>query len=105
MIIFKEGVGWDFSKIRTMDYACDIMEVAERIWEQEFGRDCVVTSLMGGEHSRNSKHYSGEAVDIRSRDLEEDQLDLAMVELQKQLGDAYDVVLEPTHIHIEYDPH
>ena len=68
----------------------------------------VITSGDDGTHMAGSKHYNGNAVDIRSHDLHGIQA-LMVVHLKKQLGDRYDVLLEDPggpneHIHIEYDP-
>lgn len=70
----------------------------------KYNVDCVLTSAVDGKHSRGSLHYKGIAIDIRTRDLvERDKQGLAQL-IAESLGPSYDVVLEPTHIHIEYDP-
>jgi len=75
---------------------------AALIWRQHGMLSLVITSALDGVHSKHSKHYSGDAVDIRSRDLP-DAFGMAG-ELQERMGDAYNVLLEQDHIHIEYDP-
>ena len=68
------------------------------------GREAIITSAKDRTHSSNSLHYKGLAIDIRTSGLSgPDQLKLVSA-LQKALGDSWDVVLEQTHIHIEYDP-
>lgn len=68
------------------------------------GFDMVVTSATDGKHSAGSLHYAGEAVDIRTRDVPEDQRGAIRDEIAARLGANYDVLLEADHIHIEHDP-
>jgi hypothetical protein len=89
----------------------------------------VVTSAADGSHSEGSRHYPGLAWDIRYLGDREGGVDLNKLtapsliplgaedfaHLQREharqwakraaqtLGSDYDVVLEPTHIHIEWD--
>lgn len=65
---------------------------------------CIITSAIDGRHSRSSKHYTGCAVDLRTRHLFPGQAEQIVTELKEALGDDYDVVLEKDHIHLEYDP-
>ncbi len=74
---------------------------AEPIWYSQ-GADLVVTSVTDGAHSRGSRHYIGCAVDLRKHDLRDPEA--AAKRLGEALGDQYDVVLESTHIHVEWDP-
>jgi len=67
------------------------------------GVDFVITAGLDGTHRHNSKHYKNAAIDVRRRDLTADQLPLVVEDLQKLLGDDFDIVIEPTHIHIELD--
>lgn len=78
---------------------------ADSIWRR-LGRTegVTVTSLLDGHHKRGSKHYTGEAADLRIRYWTQPQRDLAVKYLVQALGNDFDVVLEPTHIHIEWDP-
>lgn len=73
------------------------------VWE-ELGLEPTLTSGKDGEHSAGSLHYYGLAGDFRIRDMNHDQIAWAVVELKERLGGDFDVVLERTHIHIEYDP-
>lgn len=72
--------------------------------------DFTVTSLMDGDHSENSLHYVGRAADIRTWADEvgtqmEDYVKQTLCNaIQRELGKDYDVVVETTHIHMEYDP-
>ena len=81
-----------------------VLVAAEKIWNG-YGVTLVITSCVDGTHSAGSLHYYGLAVDLRSRSF--DSTDLARTaarRLQRALGDDYDVVIEKTHIHVEYDP-
>lgn len=65
--------------------------------------DCVITSALDGEHSPNSKHYIGDAIDIRTRDLTPEARQGFRDKVAAALGPEFDVVLEATHLHIELD--
>ena len=72
-----------------------------------FDVDFVITSgsEMGTKHKANSKHYTGDAIDFRSRDFEnhsDRQMFMSMV--KHRLGRHYDLVLESDHWHCEWDP-
>lgn len=85
------------------------LNVADRLWETEVGVRLIVTSLHDGQHSASSLHYGvpGDircrACDLRTRNLEPEQQALAVGRLRTLLGEAFDVVLEDDHIHVEYD--
>ena len=66
--------------------------------------DVTVTSARGDRHSRSSLHYAGHAVDLRTRDLNPQEIADIMSELRLILGDPFDVIDEGSHIHIEYQP-
>jgi hypothetical protein len=75
------------------------------------GRECWVTSGKDGRHSWASLHYSGSALDLRTRDLEIAVIDLLVAALKGFLGADWDVVYhpyespeKPGHIHVEYQP-
>lgn len=79
-----------------------------------FGIRFTVTSMQDGRHSANSLHYRGgicRAFDMRTRDEGpgyaqwSDDLKRQLADaIRNALGKDYDVVVERTHIHIEYDP-
>lgn len=79
--------------------------VAQRVMD-ELGAPLVITSAAepGAAHSRTSLHYAGAAVDIRSRDLSEQDQARACDLLRARLGAEFDVVHEDSHIHIEFQP-
>jgi hypothetical protein len=77
--------------------------VAEGIFAR-WNKDVVITSGTDGPHSNQSLHYTGHAVDFRSRHLTKDQKSAVSHLLSEALGDQYDVVAEPDHFHVEFDP-
>jgi len=70
----------------------------------DLGYDTVVTSVCDGKHGRASLHYIGCAVDIRTRHIPEDQRQKVRDMIAEALGAEFDVILESTHIHIEFQP-
>ncbi len=69
-----------------------------------YGVACIITSALDGKHSKNSKHYTGQAIDLRTRHMDARLWPVVAEELNKALGPQYDVVLESDHIHVEHDP-
>ena len=76
------------------------LNIIDRIF-REHGEEAVITSTYEGDHSPSSLHYANLAVDIRLP--KENPTGIALA-IQRALGDDYDVIIEKTHIHIEYDP-
>ena len=75
--------------------------VAEGIAREE-GSEIVVTSGVDGQHRAGSLHYVGLAVDLRRWNLRDPT---AFVDrLKESLGPSFDVLLERTHIHVEFQP-
>jgi len=64
-------------------------------------QEAVITSTNEGTHSPSSLHYANLAVDIR---LPKDDVKKTLGVLKEVLGPSYDVILEASHFHIEYDP-
>lgn len=81
------------------------------VWET-FGRnELVITSARDGRHSTNSLHYQGYAFDLRIWGFKPEELDKVVTALQiafnGRAGNSsgeWDIVLEKTHIHLEFDP-
>lgn len=67
------------------------------------GLPMTLTSCRDGKHSRFSHHYKGLAWDIRIWDIE-NEVEEVCAELRLALGTDYQVIREPDHIHVEYDP-
>ena len=61
----------------------------------------IITSTYEGNHSERSLHYANQAYDVR---LPDDSKLRIFAKLKEQCGPDFDVVMERTHYHIEYDP-
>lgn len=63
-----------------------------------------VTSVCDGLHKEGSLHYQGYAFDLRIWDLRGiSSIEMGM-HLKEALGAQFQVVVEPSHIHVEFDP-
>ena len=69
-----------------------------------YGVECVITSAFDGEHKPGSLHYEGKALDYRTRDIPKLSRERFAKDVAERLPPGYDVVLESTHLHVEYDP-
>jgi hypothetical protein len=67
------------------------------------GRRMTITSGTEGRHGERSKHYIGQAVDIRTKDLTSGE-EWELREWLSNLGEDYDIVQESDHLHVEFDP-
>lgn len=72
-------------------------------------QDITVTSGNDSKHMAGSKHYTNEALDIRTKTLTPDQKHLLLETVKKRLGKGYDAILESEgkaneHLHVEFDP-
>lgn len=107
MAKFKDGVVIDFADLRPTTLR--MLRVAELVFASH-GYETIVTSARDSEHSATSLHYSGDALDFRTRHIPTLEVKQAVtVDLRQRLGRDYDVILESTgtpneHIHVEYDP-
>lgn len=99
MLILKKGV--DLTGLKP-EMLVGLQVVASVF--AEIGADCVVTSALDGKHSRASLHYAGQALDFRTRHLGPNVAKGVAQGCKKALGDQFDVVLEKTHIHVEFQP-
>ena len=68
---------------------------------EALGEEFVITETYGGNHGAGSLHYGDDAYDVRNPKKNKTS---AVTMLKEKLGADFDVVDEPTHIHIEYDP-
>jgi|GEM_PF-1375879 len=80
------------------------MDVADALSKAIAKKEMVVTSGFDGKHMTGSKHYEGNAFDMRSRIYTDPELRTLLDNLRDNLGPDYDVLDEVSHIHIEYDP-
>jgi hypothetical protein len=92
-----------FVKADVRPKSLTLMAAAANVAET-LGVPLTVTSGEDGQHMSGSRHYTGDAIDIRRRNLSKPQLDAVLAGLKERLGPGYDIVLERTHIHVEYDP-
>ena len=76
--------------------------IAKSILEAH-GQPAVITSLCDGRHSRQSRHYIGMAMDLRTRDLEANDKRKVADLIADALGDEYFVLLEDTHLHLQFN--
>jgi hypothetical protein len=77
------------------------------------GLECVITSAADGAHLPNSKHYKGEAVDLRNVNCSAEQKANIKARLSRLERYGFDVIDElpkasanttGAHFHIEFDP-
>ena len=77
--------------------------IALQIWA-EYEYHLTITSMTEGKHSPGSLHYVGHAVDLRIRELDSTTIAEVSQLLRDCLGREFDVVVERTHIHVEWQP-
>lgn len=75
--------------------------IAKQCYEDR-GYTFTITSISEGTHKRLSRHYQGDAFDIRTRTLPEYEDEKLARILAQYLGKHYAVILEPDHIHVHY---
>lgn len=68
------------------------------------GYELTITSVNDSTHGAKSLHYSGLAIDLRTRDVQQADWQTIVEEIKTRLGTEFDVILESDHIHIEWDP-
>ena len=91
------GFDWEVMK-EAIDYA-DIFNIIHG-----FDHGCVITSALDGDHMHGSLHYVGRAMDLRTRHLKPHQRIAYSRFMSYMLRDDFDIVLENSHMHVEYDP-
>lgn len=79
-----------------------VLKLADVIYKS-YGKELVITSALDGTHSAGSYHYYGYALDLRTRYFKAGYASQVAGELQRVLGDSYTVVLEKTHIHVQFN--
>lgn len=95
---FKEGV-----KLTITKAVNELLQAGVAAFTA-VNKPCVVTSGRDGQHQVNSKHYTDAALDFRIFHLQADELHTVVQALKRTLGQDFDVVIEPSHLHVEYDP-
>jgi hypothetical protein len=106
-IDFASEYGTTFEKLsHQMSTIEGVLDISFRKFA---GRDAIVTFTTNGDHTKDSLHPFGNAMDLRTRDMSIEQINQTMDSIKQSLwapGD-YDVVYEgkrEKHIHIEYQP-
>lgn len=94
------GAHLDPVMVRIIDVARETAPMLEKgtVW---------ITSANDSEHMEGSLHFKNRAFDIRIKNIIGDvkhEARLWAERMQVLLGDNYDVLLEKTHLHIEWDP-
>lgn len=79
-------------------------DLIDEIHLKTVGREAIVTSGNDGKHMSTSLHYKGKAIDLRTKDLHRKLIPKLADALRIGLGKDWDIVVEKTHIHLEYDP-
>lgn len=100
-MILKNGA-WFLGMNGVMILACVVAN--DVLKELGIVHGATITEGTGDKHGRGSRHFVGFAIDVRHRELSAERQQLAVQMLRERLGEDFDVVLEPTHIHIEFDP-
>ncbi len=92
---FKKGVSIRGVRSETVL----AIQIAAGLWP-----NLVITSVVDGKHSRGSLHYPGAAFDVRTRDRSAASIKRFVARLRRRLTDEFDVVVESTHVHVEFQP-
>jgi len=108
---FKDGVYTEVmqmrdnkpSKLIPSQQIQAAMHAADSLSKAIAKKEIVITAIFDGTHMSGSKHYTGNAFDMRRNHYTPKELDTLLENLRGSLLD-FDVVLEATHIHVEYDP-
>lgn len=96
---FKEGI-----KIQGISPELMLgLIVANDVYRHN-GQILTITSILDGKHSNTSLHYTGCAADLRISDVSKSKISIIKAQLEDSLTADFDVILEPTHIHLEYQP-
>lgn len=82
-----------------------VLKRADGLWRAN-GQELVITSGLEGTHSAGSYHYYGYALDLRTNYFSEEkkrELERILQHRLAEISSAYQVVLERTHMHVEFD--
>jgi len=76
---------------------------------EDLGITTTITVGSNGKHMLGSKHYDGNALDIRSKDLGQGIKIILLSKALERLGKNYQGLIEDQgtpneHFHVEYDP-
>lgn len=101
MVEFKAGVSVAGIQKETVT----LIAILNCYFFLRIGKPLVITSCTDGKHMKNSKHYSGYAIDIRTCHLNVQEIGKLVIWFKNNHDKMYDIVVEKDHIHVEYDPH
>ena len=73
-------------------------------WAIARDEDVYIHSIRDGVHIAGSLHYDGYAFDFSHRHRKGVTAETNYDSLRQRLGPSYDLVIEDSHIHIEWDP-
>ena len=102
---FKPGCRLEDLKAQTVL----AMAVCDGIY-RGFGLEPTITSVNDSKHMARSRHYTGRAFDLRTKDVPQDHRKALFEKVRQSLGPiGFDVVWEAVgraaeHIHVEFDP-
>jgi len=98
MIRVKPGV-----RFHPDTWVCGMTRILRAVEDLAPARYTItITSGCDGKHREGSKHYKGRALDFRTRDFPYSPGTWAR-RIQNRLGDEYFVLVEPTHMHIQWN--
>ncbi len=89
MVTTKPGV--------VMAFSPAIMHMLKKLveWSDRNKLDLVITSGIDGKHSANSKHYTSQALDVRSKNFPNEETKYRFVrEMARMLGPQFFIFLE-----------
>lgn len=84
-------------------------EIADEVYGELGIKFCTLTSGTDGTHGKSSRHYIGDAIDLRTREFPNGGnnspfIDEAVLIIQKRLGNQYQVIRESNHLHLQFRP-
>lgn len=106
MIIYRADVWLTGLKPEMVPVQIALLDIAqtERAVMPHY-LEITISGAMEGDHSLKSKHWSGLALDCFCMPWNDSTKQKLVTELKKRLPERlYDIVLEATHVHIEFDP-
>ena len=101
-MLLKEGVSIDGCRAEILIAAISIIAPLYK----RYGHTLIITSgTEDAEHSaKHSRHYAGDAIDLRHRYFSDKAKYQVLEELKLKLGSDFVILLERTHFHVHYAP-